>query len=243
MPSESAYGQSSEARWKGKGKWQAEALQDLAAFEREFEALSTEQSPQQVQDKPLEKTAELGQDVHVSESTMELPSHDQDVFKHSFIRLPGNKFIGDYQPSHQQPLRNPDTVHVSFQDHNADEQARRPSGTDEEMRATARRVVEHVKDETSEKFVNSEFFSFMRQIRDGEKQVKDDQVIDVDPALAQPQDASVMSSALPPQQQDADLGRNYQMAGFASHAATTRKALVARTADEMGKHSDFHAPP
>jgi hypothetical protein len=53
---------------------------------------------------------------------------------------------------------------------------------DDEMAATAGRLLERVADNTSEKFQNSQFLSLMRRLRDREVRVQEDKIVEVDQA-------------------------------------------------------------
>ncbi|KAJ4367442.1 hypothetical protein N0V83_007025 [Neocucurbitaria cava] len=80
---------------------------------------------------------------------------------------------------------------------------------DDEMAATAGRLLERVADNTSEKFQNSQFLELMRRLRDREVRVQEDKIVEVnDTDSAQPSQAQATPSStsypyteLQPQQQ------------------------------------------
>jgi hypothetical protein len=75
-------------------------------------------------------------------------------------------------------------------DQKAEEQkTEEPKGhDDDEMAATAGRLLERVADNTSEKFQNSQFLGLMRRLRDREVRVQEDKIVEVEqPAVSQPQ--------------------------------------------------------
>lgn len=68
-----------------------------------------------------------------------------------------------------------------------------PANDDNEMAATAGRLLEKVADNTSEKFQNSQFLSLMRRLRDHEVRVQDDKIVEVN---STPEQVSATSSLL-----------------------------------------------
>jgi hypothetical protein len=70
-----------------------------------------------------------------------------------------------------------------------------PKNDDDEMAATAGRLLERVADNTSEKFQNSQFLGLMRRLRDREVRVQEDKIVEVDGAQQpQPQPANTTTT-------------------------------------------------
>jgi hypothetical protein len=70
---------------------------------------------------------------------------------------------------------------------------------DDEMAATAGRLLERVADNTSEKFQNSQFLELMRRLRDREVRIDDDKIVEVNDHSSAPQQASRLDdSQIPP---------------------------------------------
>ncbi|KAH7080321.1 hypothetical protein BKA63DRAFT_506212 [Paraphoma chrysanthemicola] len=70
---------------------------------------------------------------------------------------------------------------------------------DDEMAATAGRLLERVADNTSEKFQNSQFLELMRRLRDREVRVDDDKIVEVSDQSNVPQHASTVDDGkIPP---------------------------------------------
>lgn len=94
---------------------------------------------------------------------------------------------------------------------------------DDEMAATAGRLLERVADNTSEKFQNSQFLSLMRRLRDREVRVEGDKMVEIET----PSTSSAVSSTQPPSgasQTSAPADPTTQIPpidpGILSHAAT-----------------------
>lgn len=69
---------------------------------------------------------------------------------------------------------------------------------DDEMAATAGRLLERVADNTSEKFQNSQFLGLMRRLRDREVRVQEDKIVEVEgTTAAQHQTPSTTPSTIP----------------------------------------------
>ncbi|EMD61646.1 hypothetical protein COCSADRAFT_39344 [Bipolaris sorokiniana ND90Pr] len=68
---------------------------------------------------------------------------------------------------------------------------------DDEMAATAGRLLERVADNTSEKFQNSQFLGLMRRLRDREVRVQEDKIVEVEGAAAAQQQTSTTSTTPP----------------------------------------------
>lgn len=174
MPSQSL-GESSEERWKGKGRWQAEEVHDQAAFEREFEALATE-ALRSVE--PESETTELGQDTRVSGEQQdrylgvnELGKEDQSISERDYASEPLQQEPIDVIPQHMREAVEEQT------------QARDRPETDEDLAHTAGILLESVSDNTSKKFQDSNFLQLMRQLRDHEVRVDGDKIVNVDPGV------------------------------------------------------------
>lgn len=89
-------------------------------------------------------------------------------------------------------MRTPEHERVEQQPEQQQEQPQR--NDDDEMAATAGRLLEKVADNTSEKFQNSQFLELMRRLRDREVRVEEDKIVEVN-------DVDGNSSTLQPQQQ------------------------------------------
>lgn len=233
--------QSTEARWKGKGRWQAGTAQDNAAFEREFEALSTQEhehaSPRTAEGRHTKAKVSEVRFAEPDVGTTDRHVHDHlDTESKQQTKMAAgrdqedhfsgdNMLLNDDWLSRQPSLPDAEATQVPYpeaeqqvaEQQPVEQQVASQPVNDEEMRATARLVVEHVQDETSEKFRNSEFFALMRQIRDGEKQVKEDEIVSVDSPRVETNTVSWAQS-------DADLGRSYRMAGALSPSDTDSDA-------------------
>jgi hypothetical protein len=66
--------------------------------------------------------------------------------------------------------------------HDEQKQDQPQNNEDDEMAATAGRLLERVADNTSEKFQNSQFLELMRRLRDREVRVQEDKIVEVDGA-------------------------------------------------------------
>jgi hypothetical protein len=75
-----------------------------------------------------------------------------------------------------------------------------PINNDDEMAATAGRLLERVADNTSEKFQNSQFLELMRRLRDREVRVEEDKIVEVNE-----------QSSTPLQQEPVQTSRQQQM--------------------------------
>ncbi|KAH7414375.1 hypothetical protein DE146DRAFT_601507 [Phaeosphaeria sp. MPI-PUGE-AT-0046c] len=80
-----------------------------------------------------------------------------------------------------------------------EEEKPRPSDEDE-MAATAGRLLERVADNTSEKFQNSQFLGLMRRLRDREVRVEEDKIVEVNatPSAAASTSNTLQGQQLPP---------------------------------------------
>jgi hypothetical protein len=75
---------------------------------------------------------------------------------------------------------------------NKDEQL--PMSDEDEMAATAGRLLERVADNTSEKFQNSQFLQLMRQLRDREVRVEEDKIVQVNEQTSAPSQQQPLST-------------------------------------------------
>jgi hypothetical protein len=82
-------------------------------------------------------------------------------------------------------MRTPEYERVEQQPEEQKQEDHKGHG-DDEMAATAGRLLERVADNTSEKFKNSQFLGLMRRLRDREVRVEEDKIVEVDqPAVSQ----------------------------------------------------------
>jgi hypothetical protein len=77
-------------------------------------------------------------------------------------------------------MRTPVQERMEQQSEPAKEEEKPRLNDDDEMAATAGRLLERVADNTSEKFQNSQFLGLMRRLRDREVRVEEDKIIEVD---------------------------------------------------------------
>lgn len=77
-------------------------------------------------------------------------------------------------------MRTPEQERMEQQSEPAKEEEKPRPNDDDEMAATAGRLLEGVADNTSEKFQNSQFLGLMRRLRDREVRVEEDKIVEVD---------------------------------------------------------------
>ncbi|KAF1911852.1 hypothetical protein BDU57DRAFT_523904 [Ampelomyces quisqualis] len=76
-------------------------------------------------------------------------------------------------------MRTPVHEHVEEQVEQEKEEDQSQGNDEDEMAATAGRLLERVADNTSEKFQNSQFLELMRRLRDREVRVKEDKIVQI----------------------------------------------------------------
>ncbi|CAO2650534.1 Nn.00g018260.m01.CDS01 [Neocucurbitaria sp. VM-36] len=104
-------------------------------------------------------------------------------------------------------MRTPEHERVEQEPEQKEEQPQ--MNDDDEMAATAGRLLERVADNTSEKFQNSQFLELMRRLRDREVRVQEDKIVEVNDAVpeqtsqvkAAPSSTSYPYTELQPQEQ------------------------------------------
>lgn len=132
------------------------------------------------------------------------------------------------------------------------EQPRR--NEDDEMAATAGRLLERVADNTSEKFQNSQFLELMRKLRDREVRVQEDKIVDVNTPAAP---ATTTSATTATTSQIPTSSSNTQVGGttippidssILSHAATDFEQPIYSDQGheddhlyDLSRHESFHA--
>lgn len=256
---------SSEARWKGKGRWHPEeAAQDTAAFEREFEALAQEtiEGDEVSQQTSKGPEVDIGQDaiiqaeetsqgaretLHRMNEEQQRGEMAQDEQAPAQVagaegKLSANGLLPPGEPAMETmreiPTRQATPIVQQEEPQAQPQSSDQQPEVDEELAHTAGLLLNNVADNQSEKFQQSSFFSLMREFRDYEKKVEGDKVVDV---VSSSQEATP-KAATP--QQDADLGRlppeDHSMTGALPPAATSYSAHVEKVADQMGK---CHIPP
>lgn len=130
-------------------------------------------------------------------------------------------------------MRTPEPLQRMEQRPEEEQKQEQPKGNDDdEMAATAGRLLERVADNTSEKFQNSQFLGLMRRLRDREVRVQEDKIVEVDGAeqqmgssgTAAPQASNVQQQPQQPSQTSSSHGPSTQIPDIdptiLSHAAT-----------------------
>lgn len=99
-------------------------------------------------------------------------------------------------------MRTPEPLQRMEQQPEEEQKQEQPKGNDDdEMAATAGRLLERVADNTSEKFQNSQFLGLMRRLRDREVRVQEDKIVQVDGAEQQMGGTTVPQASTSIQQQ------------------------------------------
>lgn len=141
-------------------RMESESMDAATAFSREEERLEAES--RQGQESSQVQNVEKGRDILLDESAERFMSSDQP------------------QVPNQAPL-GADLI----DDHKLHEEAEDPDA----MARTAAHLLDTVRNNTSEKFTNSEFFQLMRQFRDKELTVAGDKIVDSNGEVMESKDA------------------------------------------------------
>jgi hypothetical protein len=156
----------------------------------------------------LEKSGTLVQDANegkwIVDSLQRIVNHDapqevktraEELIKAINQRLMSQYPLGTHIPMSEEPIWQhlEDAGYMQSPGHERvdqkpeEQKQEEPKGhNDDEMAATAGRLLERVADNTSEKFQNSQFLGLMRRLRDGEVKVQEDKIVEVEqPAVSE----------------------------------------------------------
>ncbi|KAH6861103.1 hypothetical protein BKA58DRAFT_443870 [Alternaria rosae] len=154
------------------GKWIVDSLQRIVNRDAPQEVKTRAEELIKAINQRLMSQYPLGSRVQMSEEQIW-----QDLEAAGYMRTPEPLQHFEQKPEEEQKQDQP------------------PRNEDDEMAATAGRLLERVADNTSEKFQNSQFLGLMRRLRDREVRVQEDKIVEVDASTQQPQQpANTMSS-------------------------------------------------
>ncbi|KAL6702587.1 hypothetical protein ACN47E_001317 [Coniothyrium glycines] len=120
----------------------------------------------------------------------EVKTKAEELIKAINQRLMSQYPLGSHVPREQESIwnelemkgymRTPEPQHVEREAEQQKQQEKPQPNDEDEMAATAGRLLERVADNTSEKFQNSQFLGLMRRLRDREVRVQEDKIVAVD---------------------------------------------------------------
>ncbi|KAI4605249.1 hypothetical protein J4E80_010683 [Alternaria sp. BMP 0032] len=146
------------------GKWIVDSLQRIVNRDAPQEVKTRAEELIKAINQRLMSQYPLGSRVQMSEEQIW-----QDLEAAGYMRTPEPLQHFEQKPEEEQKQEQP------------------PRNEDDEMAATAGRLLERVADNTSEKFQNSQFLGLMRRLRDREVRVQEDKIVEVDASAQQPQ--------------------------------------------------------
>ena len=144
------------------GKWIVDSLQRIVNRDAPQEVKTRAEELIKAINQRLMSQYPLGSRVQMSEEQIW-----QDLEAAGYMRTPEPLQHFEQKPEEEQKQEQP------------------PRNEDDEMAATAGRLLERVADNTSEKFQNSQFLGLMRRLRDREVRVQEDKIVEVDAASTQ----------------------------------------------------------
>ncbi|KAB8339139.1 hypothetical protein FH972_022075 [Carpinus fangiana] len=159
---------------KGKEK---EAFDD-AAFERAFEMHASQAFEEQAQFEAQEQAsreAAAADELHRTQEQQSARSHyeaSMDPLKEWAQAIKENEV--------EETIHNIEAERLREEPVQEAQQHLAPPDVDQDLARTAGELLERVADDQNEKFLNSEFFSLMRRVRDGEATIRDGQMLDGD---------------------------------------------------------------
>lgn len=145
------------------GKWIVDSLQRIVNRDAPQEVKTRAEELIKAINQRLMSQYPLGSRVQMSEEQIW-----QDLEAAGYMRTPEPLQHFEQKPEEEQKQEQP------------------PRNEDDEMAATAGRLLERVADNTSEKFQNSQFLGLMRRLRDREVRVQEDKIVEVDASTQQP---------------------------------------------------------